>query len=336
MRSLSRLVFTTTVLISASRQAHADEPVRSVTIDDAVALALAHNPDSESADQDVDAAEGGVTQSRAFSNPSLFVGILGTTLSPLGAPIPNQFGITWTVPIGGKRGAGIAAARADLAGAEATRTTARRQLAFDVRTAFVAVLLDAAELDFAKQDQAGLKEAQDLDEVRYKDGKIAYGDVLKLRIQARGADDTVRQDELTLANDRAELQRLVGDGVLADDFEVSGTLAPPTVTETLTATELYQRALASRSDYRASQAGEDSATAALTASRRQPIPDLDVLLDYNRVPTTPARSTSRSASACRCSIATRARRGRRGRRGARRGSRPPASRRRSARTRPRR
>jgi cobalt-zinc-cadmium efflux system outer membrane protein len=271
-------------LALATTPAAADEPRRTLTLDDAVALALARNPDSESADADVDAAEGAVTQSRAFSNPSLFVSSLGRNLSPFDAPIPNQIGVTWTVPIGGKRAAGIAVARADLDGAKATRTTARRQLAFDVQTAFVTVLLDAAQLDFAREDQAGLQQAQELDEVRYKDGKIAYGDVLKLRIQARTADDTVHQDELTLASDRAELARLVGDGVLADDFEVTGTLAAPTVSEELTADQLYERALAHRTDYLALQASERSASAAVTAARRQPIPDLDILFDYNQVP----------------------------------------------------
>src|SRR6185312_10925960 len=117
---------------------------------------------------------------------------------------------------------------------EATRVGSRNQLALQVETAFVTVLLDQAQLEFSKQDQTGLHESLDLEEVRYKDGKIAYSDVLKLRIQARSTDDTVRQDELQLASDRADLARLVGQGQLAPDFQLAGSLSPPPLPANLT------------------------------------------------------------------------------------------------------
>lgn len=271
-------------LVLSTRAAHADDAIHSLTLDRAVALALAHNPDNQSAAEDVAIAEGGLRQAHAFANPSVFVGAIGTNLSPLAAPLPNQVGVAWSIPIGGKRAAGIAIARADVATAQASRATARRQLAFDVQAKFVGVLLDAAQLDFARSDQADVKETQALQEIRYKDGKIAYGELLKLRIQARAADDLVRQAELTLATDRAELAQLVGNGVLADDFAVVGELTPPAVDTVPTAAELYARALARRSDYQASLAGERSAAAAVTAARRQPIPDLGASVAYNRVP----------------------------------------------------
>jgi cobalt-zinc-cadmium efflux system outer membrane protein len=266
----------------ANAVAHAD-PAKSVTVDQAVSLALTHNPDAASADDDVAAAEGAVDQARAFENPSLFIGALGKNLSPFDAPTPNQFGVTWTLPLGGKRAAGIATARADLRGAEASRIDAHRQLAGQVETTFVAIQRDAAQLDFARQDQADLAEALELDQVRYKDGKIAYNDVLKLTLQARTADDNVRQAELQLATDRAELSRLCGEGALADDFTIVGELVAPKVDD-VSADALLQRALTARGDYRALQAGEASAASAVVAARRTPIPDLGILLDYDRVP----------------------------------------------------
>ena len=261
-------------------------PLSTLTLADAIALALHHNPDSLGTDEDVRAASGALVQSRALENPAVFIGALGTSLSPVEAPIPNQFGVSWTIPLGGKRGAGIHSARAAVDAAAATRVAARRQLAFDVETAFIAVLVDQAQLDFAKEDQAGLHEAVELDEVRYKDGKVGYGDVLKIRIQSRGADDTVRQRELTLDTDRAELARLVGDGVLAPTFELVGTLVAPGPAESFDVTEVLDRALARRSDHQALLAAERSAEAALSQARRQPIPDLGVTADYNRVPQT--------------------------------------------------
>ncbi|HET9993186.1 MAG TPA: TolC family protein, partial [Kofleriaceae bacterium] len=255
----------------------ASAPLATISLPDAIRIARERNPASLSAEEDVSAARGALVQSRALPNPSLFVYRIGENLSPADSPVPNQFGVSWTIPLGGKRGAGIAAANADVAAAEGTRGAFRHQLALDVETTFIAVLLDQSLLDFAKQDQLGLHQAMELDELRNKDGKIAYSDVLKLRIQARGTDDTVRQDELSLANDRAELARLLGEGVLAPDFQVAGTLAPPPPPPALTADELLQRALANRADYRALAASERSADSSLSQARRQPIPDLGVL-----------------------------------------------------------
>jgi cobalt-zinc-cadmium efflux system outer membrane protein len=232
----------------------------------------------------VRSAQGGLVQSHALPNPSVFLYTIGRNLSPLEGPSPTQFGVTWTIPIGGKRGAGIASAHAAFDAAEATRVGSRNQLALQVETAFVTVLLDQAQLEFSKQDQTGLHESLDIEEVRYKDGKIAYSDVLKLRIQARSTDDTVRQDELQLASDRADLARLVGQGQLAPDFQLAGSLSPPPLPANLTREALLARALAERPDLKALQASERSAAASVTVARRQPIPDLGVLLDYDRVP----------------------------------------------------
>ncbi|HEY6034781.1 MAG TPA: TolC family protein, partial [Kofleriaceae bacterium] len=46
---------------------------------------------------------------------------------------------------------------------------------------------------------------------------------------------------------------------------------------------LLERALAQRPDYKALLASERSARASLSQSRRQPIPDLGVLVDYDRI-----------------------------------------------------
>ena len=282
-----RLVSTSLLVSFAAASASADpgpaSPLKSLGMADAVRLALAHNPESLSSDEDVRAAGGALVQAHALPNPSVFLYALNRRISPFDTPAPNQYGLTWTIPIGGKRAAGIAAARAALDAASSTRAGSRHQLAFDVETAYIAVLLDQSQLDFAKQDQAALHQAVELDEVRAKDGKIAYNDVLKLRIQARGADDTERQDELTLASDRAELARLVGEGQLAPDFQLSGTLAPPAVPAHLTADQLLAQALANRGDYRALEASERSAAASVRQAQRQPIPDLGVLVDYDRI-----------------------------------------------------
>jgi cobalt-zinc-cadmium efflux system outer membrane protein len=263
--------------------ARAQEPLTAVTLDQAIRLALAHNTDSRGADEDVVSAGGALDQARLLPNPSVFVSSLGRGVSPFMGPVPTQVGVTWTIPIGGKRAAGIDAARAGVDAARATRIAARRQVELSVAKAFVAVLLDQAQLEFARQDETGIHDALALNELRYKDGKIGYGDVLKLRLQVRTVEDTVRLGELQLANDRLELARLTGEATLAPDYAVSGALTPPVAPAEPVAEELLAKALTARTDYQALLAQEHSFEALAAQARRQPIPDLGVLVDYDKV-----------------------------------------------------
>jgi cobalt-zinc-cadmium efflux system outer membrane protein len=281
MRSIATVI---TIAASMTSPAWASEPVTSLSMHDAIELALQRNPDSRSAAEDVIAASGALHQSRLLPNPSLFMSSLGRGVSPAEGPVPNQFGVTWTIPIGGKRAAGIESAEAAVDAARATHVAARRQVALAVVKAFITVLLDQSLLEFALKDAAGIHQALELNELRYKDGKIPYGDVAKLRIQVYGLDDAARQTQLQLANDRAELARLTGEGSLASGFTVVGSLTAPALASEPVAENLYAQALKQRTDYLALIAQEHSLAASSRQARRTPIPDLGVLADYDAIP----------------------------------------------------
>ncbi len=69
---VSSIATALTVAISMSTAtARADEPARSLTMHDAIVLALAHNPDSRSTEEDVASAGGVLEQSKVLPNPSL-------------------------------------------------------------------------------------------------------------------------------------------------------------------------------------------------------------------------------------------------------------------------
>ncbi|HEB86731.1 MAG TPA: TolC family protein [Gammaproteobacteria bacterium] len=272
-------------LLSANA-ARAQEGVKWVSASQAIRLALAHNPDSRAAEQNVVAARGGVEQAKVLPNPDIFVYTLGREIRPAQAPTPNQFGFTWTIPIGGKRAARIAIAKTGVSAARAGRLAMHRQLAMSVETAFVTVLLDRSMLEFAKQDQNTFRQSVKINEIRYKDGKISFGEVLKLRIQARQVDDAVREANQNLINERLELRRLVGEGVLAPHYQVVGSLDSPKMPQDPVVNTVLQQALQNRADYRALRDQQSSAWSALTLARRQIIPDIGVLADYNREPGT--------------------------------------------------
>ena len=280
--SKGRLAFAGGLLGLISISAIAEEPVRSIGLSDAIQLAVLHNPDFRSTGYDVTAAEGAVVQASVLPNPSINIGSLGRQLKPFDGPVPGQFGINWTIPIGGKISAATSAAEALVDAAKGSREAAHRQLIFNVQTAFVTLQLQELLISFAKQDQIGFHKELDLNELRYKDGKIAFGELLKLRIQAVATDDEVREANLNVENARAELRRNVGEGVLAESFEITGELKIPPAPAMRAIDELLAKALEKRPDYLALVAQEKSSESNLKLQRRIPIPDLGVLVDYNR------------------------------------------------------
>gem|GEM_PF-2541810 len=277
-----RLAFAGGFAVLVSWSALADEPVRSIGLPQAMELAVLHNPDFRSTGYDVTAAQGAVVQASVLPNPSINVGSLGRQLKPFNGPVPVQFGLGFTIPIGGKISAATAAAEGLLEAAKANREAAHRQLIFNVQTAFVTLQLQQLLSSFAKQDQIGFHEELDLNELRYKDGKIAFGELLKLRIQAVATDAAVREANLNAENARAELRRNVGEGVLAEGFEITGELKVPAPPSMTAIDGLLAKALEKRPDYLALIAQEKSAGSNLKLQRRTPIPDLGVLVDYNR------------------------------------------------------
>jgi cobalt-zinc-cadmium efflux system outer membrane protein len=277
-----RARFAPAVLLLAAAQPAAGAGQKQVTLPQLVALALEHNTDLRSSRQDVTAAHGALVQASAFANPDISVSALGSQqLNPPGPPVPNAFGVSWTVPVSGKRGAGIAAADSAFTAARSTNAAVRSQLELNAAIAFVDVLLAEALLSFAKSDQEAFRKTLELNELRYHDGKIAWGDVLKLRIQALSQDDTVRQSEQNLVAARADLAQLAGDDTLAPDFAVQGALEPLPRPPEMTPESLLDEALRTRPDYLAAGAQIESQKALVLQARRVPIPDLGVGLGYN-------------------------------------------------------
>ena len=256
--------------------------VVALTLPEAIRLAIAHNPDFRSTDFDVRSAQGAVAQASVLPNPALVIGTLGRGVKPFDAPVPTNFGLSWTIPIGGKISAATDAAQAGLAASKATREASRQQLVLGVQTAFTAVLLDQAQLEFAQQDAAGFHRELDLNELRYKDGKIAFGELLKLRIQAVSIDDALRESKLALEGARADLRHVIGEDVLAAGFTVQGELGGGREPASLEPEALLAEALKRRPDYLALLEQEKSAERNLALQHRTPIPDIDVLVDYNR------------------------------------------------------
>ena len=126
-------------------------PAQAVTLDEAIAAALAHAPAVAAADADHDAATARLTQAQAGNRPTAsvrasvgygyldtmnFFGMPGATVTPIAA----LASIEQPLFTGGRVSAANDRARAGIAATEAGRTAARAQLAADVAAAYGAVL----------------------------------------------------------------------------------------------------------------------------------------------------------------------------------------------------
>ena len=143
---MRRAVLALALVLVAPPATRGEETLR-VTLDEALALLRRQSPELLAEALRVRAAEGDVTTARLLPNPVVTAGVgnfpLGHT-NPrglgLGDTIVSTVGAEQEVPLWGKRGARIESARERKEAAEAARADLDRQLAFEVRSRFVALL----------------------------------------------------------------------------------------------------------------------------------------------------------------------------------------------------
>ena len=134
-----------------------------------------------------------------------------------------------------------------------TVTDNERQLRFQVVQAFINVLLAKSVLQFAKEDLANFSQEVDLNHARLVAGDLAEGDYLKISMQKLQFEQDVSSAELGLVQARATLRQLLGYQSVADDFDVTGTLAHKK--QVVQLADLEKQALAARPDLQAAHSG---------------------------------------------------------------------------------
>ncbi len=259
-----------------ARAQPAGPPVRVISADEAVQLAIAHNQSLVAHRLDVDQAR--ADETTAFLKPNLTFYSVNTDF-----PVfhPSQFtwdnfknnqsfaeGVSYLFERGGKRKNRLLVAQ------DATDVTARtvsdgeRELRFDVMQTFIGVLLARSNLDLAKQNLQDFSDVVAVNQQRLAAGDISEADFLKIALQKLQFEQDVSSAEVALVQGKAALRQLVGYDTLPDDYDVAGDLVH--VKHDVTLDELKQAALEARSDLQAAQSGIKLATdsAALAVSNR--------------------------------------------------------------------
>ncbi|MGH9558821.1 MAG: TolC family protein [Bryobacteraceae bacterium] len=226
-------------------------------MDDAVRIALAYNQSLRAQRLNVDQSKAQEVTASLKPNPVL-TSLVDTI--PIFSPQNIRFNtqiyeetLNYTVERGGKRNRRIDVAKDNTTVTERTVADNERQLRFQVRQAFIDVLLAKSVLQFAQDDLANFSREVELNRARMNAGDLAEGDFLKIELQKLQFQQDVSSANLGLVQAKASLRQLLGYQSIADNFNVTGQLAHKK--QSVTLDEIEARASAARPDLQAARSG---------------------------------------------------------------------------------
>ncbi len=240
MKAFFKVVLSVTTLwlswVSASAQQEA-QPA-SLTLQQAVAIALENNPLRKAAIADTKAASAGVREARSFLLPHLSfsetatrgddpVYVFGSklrqqrftqadfTLNKLNTPLPlgnfsTRLGGTWSLfdSFAAWHGLNQAKQMNEAAGHQLERTD--QEIVFRVISSYYDVLLAAKQLEVAEQSAKTAQSITDRSQARFYSGLTVESDLLTAKVRMAARQQEVIRDTNTLEEARAELNTVMG------------------------------------------------------------------------------------------------------------------------------
>lgn len=211
--------------------ARAEELPRTVTAEQAVAEAVAHNLDLAAARYDITVAEARRITAALRPNPVITLSadhldLLGTGFNAVNQAGPPEYAYRtdFILERGGKRARRIELADNDRALARLTVLNHMRSLIFDVDNAFVEVQAAKEQLNLAQDSLAALNAIVDINTTRVRAGDLAQVELVRSRVAALQFQTAVEQARLRLTQAKARLQSLMGRTLAVADFDVEGSM----------------------------------------------------------------------------------------------------------------
>jgi len=248
------------------------------------------------ADAAVTSAQGDLAIARAFPNPQVGGGSghtwnynpnrcesSGCSRTPWNASLSDQ-GLLVDLLVG-KRRLKTDVAKQALEAARLSRVDAERTLTALVKQQYVQTVLTRAALGFAREASATAAQTSDLVGLRFRAGDVSEADSARAETQKLEAERVVDAAEQALAASKASLAFLLGarDGSTAFDVDLQLPHShTPASLVSATPQSLLEEARQKRPDLAAASAQLASAEAALALARRQRIPDIAVVANYQQ------------------------------------------------------
>ena len=270
----------------------------SITLDEAIQMALQHNHNMLAARTTIQQSEAEETTANLRPNPTLFA---DWEYLPLGSPAkqnPNLYpgvstndylknnteadiGLSYLMERGKKRQHRLQAARDITAQTRSLVTDNERGLAFNTASLFVNVQLAESSLELADKDLKSFQKTVDLGQLRYDKGAISEDDYLKIKLQLLQFETDYQQAELAKVQALSDLRQLLGYESVSADYDVTGPFDYQPLKGNLEDFQL--KALQNRPDLRAAQQGVTAAKSQYELQRAIGKQDVTVQGNYSHV-----------------------------------------------------
>lgn len=222
-----------------------------LTLQQALDLARAKNPTLLSGQQHVSATKASEITAGLRQNPSFTISGADVSLPANNPASPYTYtaNVSRLFERGQKR-----RWRLDIAHATTDVTTSQykdseRQMLLQVKQSFTDMLVAKATLKIAEDNLDSYRRTVDLSRARRDAGDISGTDFERIDLQLAEFESDDDGAKLNLVQASDQLQLLLGIEKPTDTFDITGTLDPPALTQTLP--QIEQEALTARPDYQA-------------------------------------------------------------------------------------
>lgn len=260
---------------------------------DAVAEALARNPQIAAARAQVAQARAGIAQATAFPDPAFaWTYEQQTSVLNFRSAQSRDVGATVTIPFPDKFRLNRRTAEAALRAAELGWTQIRQQIASQTVTAYDALRVAASQLANDREAEGLSKDVLAKTQARFDAGTVARLDVLQAKVSFAQARNQTIADERALMIARASLNRLLARASGAPLEPAEKLEIPPPAPDVA---DLLRRASESRPEIASVVAQREGARFATRLAREFWLPDLNVSVFRNRTEGAPAAYSTAGA-----------------------------------------
>jgi outer membrane protein TolC len=285
----SRIVLVTGALVVLwAAGAPAQVPGDTLSVSQAIELALRANPMLRAARLSADAAAERIGPAGALPDPQLQIGLMNRMAEDFGSAMDpmtmDQVQLMQMLPWPGKLGNAKRAARHTAAAARADAEEQVRMLVADVRMAYYEAAYADRAIVVMERTRGLLRDFTSVATTMYAVGTGIQQDVLRAQVEvARMGEEIARMAQMRIAA-AARLNTLLG----RDGMEDIGALELPALpAEDLPPVDTLIAWAASRPALRAGSERVAAAEASLAAARRELFPDFQVGIQYQRRPAFP-------------------------------------------------
>jgi cobalt-zinc-cadmium efflux system outer membrane protein len=277
------------VLFSHSASAQTPQATVTVTLDQAIEMALQHNHTLLAARTTVPQSEAQEVTANLRPNPTLFTDWEYLPLVHPSGNIPDylhdstegDIGLSYLFERGKKRQHRLKAAKDATAVTRSQVRDNERNLAFQVGQLFINVQLAQSTLDLAEQDLESFSKTVDIGEKQFKAGGISENDYLKIKLQLLQFQQDVQQARLAKVEALSDLRQLLGYESVPGDYDVAGAFDYQPLTVALG--DLQAKALDNRPDLSAAILGVTAADSQHELAKANGKVDVTASSNYSHV-----------------------------------------------------